>query len=333
MARKKHKYHYLYKTINKLNGKYYYGMHSTSNLDDGYLGSGKYLRNSIHRHGKENFKKIILEFFDSREELIEAEEKLITKEIVKEDKCMNLCLGGKAGSIGMVSVKDKEGNTFSVFLDDKRYLSGELVGVTTGFVNVKDKDGKTYQVSINDERYLSGELLSVANAIVSVKDKAGNTFSVSINDERYLSGEFISITKGKISVFDENGNNLQVDINDERYLSGELKFNWTGKKHTEETKNKIGKINSIKQKGEGNSQFGKIRSEETKNKIRQKIKDINIKNKIMFYVYDKNMNFISKECGISEYAIKNNISKSGIIGVLKGRNKSAKGLIFSYLLI
>ena len=31
---------------------------------------------------------------------------------------------------------------------------------------------------------------------------------------------------------------------------------WTGKKHREDTKKKIGEINSIKQKGERNSQFG-----------------------------------------------------------------------------
>ena len=38
MPRKKHKYHYLYKITNTINYKYYYGMHSTSDLDDGYLG-------------------------------------------------------------------------------------------------------------------------------------------------------------------------------------------------------------------------------------------------------------------------------------------------------
>ena len=33
-------------------------------------------------------------------------------------------------------------------------------------------------------------------------------------------------------------------------------YDWTGKSHKEETRLKIGKSNSIKQKGEGNSQFG-----------------------------------------------------------------------------
>ena len=45
-------------------------------------------------------------------------------------------------------------------------------------------------------------------------------------------------------------------------------YDWTGKKHKEETKIKIGVVNSINQKGERNSQYGKPRSEETKKKIK-----------------------------------------------------------------
>jgi group I intron endonuclease len=51
----------IYKTINLINGKIYIGQHYTS-VDDGYLGSGKYLLNAINKYGKENFKREILEF-------------------------------------------------------------------------------------------------------------------------------------------------------------------------------------------------------------------------------------------------------------------------------
>ena len=73
MPRKEKSIHYLYKTTCKVTGRYYIGMHSTSNIDDGYLGSGKRLRYSIRKHGEDNHEKEILEFFDSRELLIEAE--------------------------------------------------------------------------------------------------------------------------------------------------------------------------------------------------------------------------------------------------------------------
>jgi hypothetical protein len=73
-------------------------MHSTNDLDDGYMGSGKRLRYSIRKYGKENHTKEILEFFDSRDLLIEAEIKAITPEMITDKDCMNLKEGGDGGS-------------------------------------------------------------------------------------------------------------------------------------------------------------------------------------------------------------------------------------------
>jgi hypothetical protein len=60
------------------------------------------------------------------------------------------------GLIDSVTVKDQNGNTFSVSKNDSRYLSGELVGATKGLATVKDKNGNKFRVSITDPRYLSG---------------------------------------------------------------------------------------------------------------------------------------------------------------------------------
>lgn len=101
MARKQKTIHYIYKTINLLNGKYYIGMHSTYNLEDGYMGSGRRLRASIRKYGEENFKVEILEFFETRELLIEAEKKLITPDMITDNNCMNIMSGGTGGFISV----------------------------------------------------------------------------------------------------------------------------------------------------------------------------------------------------------------------------------------
>ena len=97
MPRKQKTIHYIYKTTCKVTNRYYIGMHSTNNLDDGYLGSGKRLRYSIRKYGKENHIKEILEFFGSRELLAEAEKNVITPEILIDKMCMNLINGGECG--------------------------------------------------------------------------------------------------------------------------------------------------------------------------------------------------------------------------------------------
>jgi len=97
MGRKKKKFHFIYKTTNVLNGKYYLGMHSTSNLDDGYMGSGKRLRYSINKYGEDNHKVEILEFVDTREELKTREAEIVNLNEIAKVECMNLIVGGEGG--------------------------------------------------------------------------------------------------------------------------------------------------------------------------------------------------------------------------------------------
>lgn len=99
MGRKKKNIHYLYKTTCLVTGRYYIGIHSTNDLEDGYMGSGRRLRASIRKHGEENHKKEILEFFETRELLIEAEKTAITEDMIGDPMCMNLMGGGTGGFI------------------------------------------------------------------------------------------------------------------------------------------------------------------------------------------------------------------------------------------
>lgn len=99
MPRREKKYHFIYKTTNLLSGKYYIGMHSTDDLEDGYLGSGKRLRYSINKHGAENHVREILEFVDSKEKLKKREREIVDLNEIAKKECMNLMVGGKGGFI------------------------------------------------------------------------------------------------------------------------------------------------------------------------------------------------------------------------------------------
>jgi len=71
------KYNYVYVTLNTINGKVYIGDHSTDILDDGYMGSGRLFSKKVKEYGKCNFKKEILEFFPTKKEAFDAQEKYI----------------------------------------------------------------------------------------------------------------------------------------------------------------------------------------------------------------------------------------------------------------
>jgi len=92
-------HHILYKTTCIPTGKFYIGMHSTKNLDDGYLGSGLILQHSINKHGRENHVRTILAFAADRKELIELEKTFVTEDLVRDEQSMNIALGGHGGRV------------------------------------------------------------------------------------------------------------------------------------------------------------------------------------------------------------------------------------------
>ena len=238
----KKKYHYFYKITNNINGHFYYGIHSTNDLDDGYMGSGTRLRYAYEKYGIESFTKEILKFFETRELAAKYESDVVNEHLIKDENCYNIVLGGDVfTTLGLAVVKNTDGHTLVVPTDDSRISLGELVGINTDTAAVKDSDGNTYRVSVNDSRLLSGE--------------------------------FVGCTKGKVTVKDKNNNCFLVDVNHPKIISGELKPIWCGKKHKPETIEKVKiKYKEIgHQQGEKNSQYGTcwITKDNTNKKIKK----------------------------------------------------------------
>lgn len=185
MSRKEHLYHFIYKTIDTRNGNFYIGMHSTDNLNDGYVGSGDRLRKLIHKHGKEIFKIEILEFLPNRESLKKREEEIVNSDLLKEEKCMNLKPGG-CGGLNNEEHKKK-------------------------FVEAGHKAAK---------------LVGNKAAVAKVKE-----------------------------LFETNPKWVE---NFKNSLKGKKKCDWTGRKHSSETKEKMSLSAKGKHLGQKNSQYGSM---------------------------------------------------------------------------
>ena len=76
------KHFIIYQTTNLTNNKIYIGLHSTDNLDDGYLGSGVFLKQAIKKYGYQNFKKEILYIFDNKKDMIEKEKEIVSAQLM-----------------------------------------------------------------------------------------------------------------------------------------------------------------------------------------------------------------------------------------------------------
>lgn len=97
----------LYRTVNRVNGKFYYGVHSSKNLKtDTYIGSGTILQRAVLKYGKENFIREDLEYFASLEEAYRREFEILTPELLMDPNCYNEKFGGKGGQIDTITVND-----------------------------------------------------------------------------------------------------------------------------------------------------------------------------------------------------------------------------------
>jgi hypothetical protein len=87
-------YFCVYKIVNKINQKEYIGFHSTNDLNDGYMGSGKLILRALEKYGPSAFEKTILKVFDNQKEAEAYERYLVDEEYVNRPDTYNLSIGG-----------------------------------------------------------------------------------------------------------------------------------------------------------------------------------------------------------------------------------------------
>lgn len=105
-------YRYIYKitcTAGSFKGKFYFGQHTTDNLDDGYKGCGILINKYYKKHPNDYIKEIIA-FYDTQEELNQAEYDIIHP-FLDNEMCLNLCEGGKGGYIPHIVTEESKNKT------------------------------------------------------------------------------------------------------------------------------------------------------------------------------------------------------------------------------
>lgn len=208
----KRKYHLVYKITNIINSKIYIGAHSTDDINDGYLGSGKLIKDAIKKYGKENFKKDILYIFNTPEEMFNMEKEIVTENFIKNKNVYNIVTGGFGGK--------NKGSTNLKHITN--ILTGEIIAVDINkideFLNNGWKlgghkpinKGKVYLFK-NDNR------IAVANDEVDRYVKEG-----------WTRGYKESPTKGKIWIYHKI--DKKYTLCDASELGDYLEIGWIQKK-------------------------------------------------------------------------------------------------------
>ena len=111
--------YYFYKTVNMVNGRYYYGIHSHfKDKVDKYMGSGVALEAAIKKYGIECFKKEIIKYFPNREEALLYERQIVDEQVVRDPMSYNIAIGGSGGILNEMMPAESKNKKY---INTKKY--------------------------------------------------------------------------------------------------------------------------------------------------------------------------------------------------------------------
>ena len=221
-------YHYLYKIVNKVNGKYYIGVHNTKNINDGYAGSGTILKKAFQKYGEVAFDRIILMYYDSKELASQAEANFITTEMLASNECYNVQPGGRHVPLKTVTCRDiVKGKNVRIPQEEYYAHPERYVSPTKGQIKATDASGKIFMAYTDDPRFKTGEIWDYVKQFVKDTFPAriiatGQNIRAHKDDPRLLTGEVVSIAKGRVKVI-RNG---EVHTIEKKYLQSYLDSGW-----------------------------------------------------------------------------------------------------------
>jgi len=218
--------HYLYCIENLINGKIYVGKHSTTDMNDGYMGSGKALLHAIKKYGVENFQKHVLITFQSSEDAFKFERQIVNEEFINDDNTYNIRVGGMGGfdwinRSGIDKFKHKRHS-----IETKRIISEKAkLRVVSDVTRQKIKDGLTVEgrkrISETSKRTNTGRWRSLSQ---SVREKISKTLKIKLPAIAKFTHEQADDIRKQLAL-GKSISELAKELNVSRHLISRIKHN------------------------------------------------------------------------------------------------------------
>jgi hypothetical protein len=190
-------FHIVYKTIHTESEKFYIGVHSTLNINDGYLGSGKHIKAAVKKYGKDAFKREILHECDSKEEAFTIERSIVTREFLLVENTYNLAEGGAGHELDTdsrsktVLVYDQDFKlieTFPSYVTAARFLDSYPSTVINACVN--STNGKASRVRAHYVSYEGHQ--PIKKDMAFLQDRNKELWKINVGKKRPEHGKLVT---------------------------------------------------------------------------------------------------------------------------------------------